>query len=384
MARPDQPHTYPRRVLLAACGLTPQILTESLYALAVAGSPAFVPTEVHVLTTEEGAQHVRLDLLSEDPGWFHRLCREYSLEGIRFHEADIHVLTDSSGAPLGDIRTAEDNERTADVITELVRSLTADPESALHVSIAGGRKTMGFYLGYALSLFGRPQDRLSHVLVSAPFESNRQFFYPTRRTRIIYTGPPEIQPLDASTARVTLAEIPFVRLRHGLPGELLSGCSGFVEVVRAAQRALGPPELQLDLEGRRILASGLELRLPPAELAFLSWFARRCLRGLPGLECPSEGGEPAYAAEFLEEYRRILGPLGADDRTADALNEGMDKSYFLQRRSKLHKLLRQKLGPQAESFFIHTSGRRPKTVYQLRLPPEAIQYLKSPAKEAKQ
>ena len=43
----------------------------------------------------------------------------------------------------------------ADAITALVRALTADPGSAVHASIAGGRKTMGFYLGYALSLFGR-------------------------------------------------------------------------------------------------------------------------------------------------------------------------------------------------------------------------------------
>jgi CRISPR-associated protein (TIGR02584 family) len=28
----------------------------------------------------------------------------------------------------------------------------------------GERKTMGFYVGYALSLFGRAQDRLSHVI----------------------------------------------------------------------------------------------------------------------------------------------------------------------------------------------------------------------------
>ncbi|MCS7316482.1 MAG: CRISPR-associated ring nuclease Csm6, partial [Bryobacterales bacterium] len=183
MLSPEQPHSYPRRILLTACGLTPQVVTETVYALAVARQPAFVPTEVHVLTTAEGAQHVRLSLLSEDPGWFWRLCREYGLEEIRFDPSTIHVLTDEAGQPLSDIRTVEENERTADYITALVRKLTADERAALHVSIAGGRKTMGFYLGYALSLFGRPQDRLSHVLVSAPYESHPEFFYPTKRSR---------------------------------------------------------------------------------------------------------------------------------------------------------------------------------------------------------
>lgn len=376
MLHPDQPHAYPRRILLTACGLTPQVVTETVYALAIARQPAFVPTEVHVLTTAEGAQHVRLSLLSEDPGWFRRLCRDYNLDGIRFDDSTIHLLEDDSGQPLPDIRTVSDNERTADRITALVRELTRDEQAALHVSIAGGRKTMGFYLGYALSLFGRPQDRLSHVLVSAPYESHPEFFYPTRSRRVIYTRPPDVRPLDTSEATVTLAEIPFVRLRHGLPLELLEGRAGFVEVVRAAQRVLGPPELKIDLRGRRILAGGVEVRLPPAELAFLSWFARRKLEGKAPLGCPAEEyGDQAYAREFLIEYGRIFGELGPDDRCARALRNGMDKSYFLQHRSKLRRRLSAALGPRASAYFIQATGRRPDTRYELKLESAQIHYL---------
>lgn len=39
---------------------------------------------------------------------------------------------------------------------------------------------MGYYLGYALSLYGRAQDRLSHVLVTERYESLRDFFIPHR------------------------------------------------------------------------------------------------------------------------------------------------------------------------------------------------------------
>jgi CRISPR-associated protein (TIGR02584 family) len=35
---------------------------------------------------------------------------------------------------------------------------------SLNVSIAGERKAMGFYVGYALSPFGCAQGRLSHVI----------------------------------------------------------------------------------------------------------------------------------------------------------------------------------------------------------------------------
>ena len=181
------PHQYPRRVLLAVAGLSPQILTETLYALAVVAEPAFIPTEIQILTTVEGAERARLSLLSEDPGWFARLCRDYQLPPITFGTAQIQIITDADGRALDDIRSIEDNACVADRLIDTVRALSADPDCALHVSLAGGRKTMGYYAGYALSLFGRAQDRLSHVLVAAPFEQSWNFFYPTPYSRVIET-----------------------------------------------------------------------------------------------------------------------------------------------------------------------------------------------------
>lgn len=372
---PRAPEEYARRILLAAAGKTPQVVTETLYALAVNQRPAFVPTEVHMVTTAEGAERARLTLLGNEPGWFRRLCAEYELEGIRFDEEGIHVLRGAEGEELGDIRTEEDNRLAADAITELVRRLTEDPESALHVSIAGGRKTMGFYLGYALSLYGREQDRLSHVLAPAAFESHPEFYYPTRESRVIYTVGPDSRPLDTAAARVVLAEIPFVRLRHGLPERLLRGQGSFLEAVEAAQRRLGPVQLVLDLKKRQAVAGGVAVRLAPVELAFLSWFARRRLNRLPPVQCPSEGApEKEYAEEFLHEYRAILGPMGSDERAARALKEGMEKGYFLERRSRVNARLKQMLGWQAEEYLIRPVGRRPDTRYELAVEPGRIRY----------
>ena len=217
--------------MLAVTGLSPQVVTETLYALAVVQSPPFVPTEVQLVTTARGAEHARLTLLSKDPGWFHRFCGDHLLEGIRFDPALIHTLRTADGEPMEDIRTPADNERAADLITERVRQITEAATCALHVSIAGGRKTMGFYAGYAMSLYGRPQDRLSHVLVSPPFESHPDFFYPTSQSRVIYSLDTAKQPLDTREARVTLAEIPFVRLRDGLPARLQRGQSSFSHTI---------------------------------------------------------------------------------------------------------------------------------------------------------
>ncbi len=139
------PHTYPRRVLLAVAGLSPQILTETLHALAVTADPPWIPTDIRLLTTAEGAERARLSLLSADPGWYARLLSDYALPAIPFDSDHIRILTDAHGHPLPDIRNLADNTQVADQITEAIRALTADPDCALHVSLAGGRKTMGYF-----------------------------------------------------------------------------------------------------------------------------------------------------------------------------------------------------------------------------------------------
>lgn len=369
----ERPDSYPRRILLAVTGLSPQIVTETLYALAVGRAPAFVPTEVHLITTAEGAERTRLALLSDDPGWFHRLRHDYGLPEIGFDRANVHVLDDAVGTALSDIRTPADNERAADLITDTVRALSSDPRAALHVSIAGGRKTMGFYLGYALSLYGRPQDRLSHVLVDEPFESSWDFFYPTPYSRVITTRDNKLA--DTKDAGVTLAEIPFVSLRHGLPERLLEGRTSFSATVAAARVALGPAELVIDLAGRRVRAGGQVVALPPAELALLCVFARALLDDVGPLSAPSKGApDPDWAARYLRELRAVAGEVADLDATERALRHGMDGDYFSVHKSKLHRLLTNALGKTAAvPYLIDDGGTRPKR-YSLNVPRDAVRF----------
>ncbi|WP_347258501.1 CRISPR-associated ring nuclease Csm6, partial [Methylocaldum sp.] len=233
---------------------------------------------------------------------------------------------------------------------------------------AGGRKTLGFFAGYALSLYGRPQDRLSHVLVDAPFESHPGFFYPTPYSQVIYALPPDQKPLDTQNAAVTLADIPFVRLRHGLPEALLKGRSSFSAAVRAAQMTLGPARLDIDLSARTVTAGGIAIPFPPAELAFYAWLARRAQRELPPLPCPPDGApDRDYAEGFLAEYRAIIGELGDADRVFAGLKHGMDKNYFERRKSRGNRMLRDALGAGATAYQIKGFGRRPRTAYGLSL-----------------
>ncbi|TVR63998.1 MAG: TIGR02584 family CRISPR-associated protein [Candidatus Competibacteraceae bacterium] len=366
------PEHYPRRILLCVAGLSPQIVTETLYALTVPGEPRFVPTEIRLLTTAEGAERARLTLLSEEPGWFHRLRQDYGLPEIRFTLDSLHIFRDAQGRLLRDIRSLADNEAIADAITAKVRELTADPDCAIHASIAGGRKTMGFYLGYALSLFGRPQDRLSHVLVSSPFESNQDFFYPTLQERVIYTA--DRQPLDTSDAEVTLADIPFVRLRDGLHEHLLAPGASFSAVVAQAQRNLAAPRLTLDAVHCRVRCGETELTLPPVDFACYAWLARRTLAGQPGV-CRN-GLEPQDTTDFLAEYTALYGELDPEpSRVRLALKNGMDADYFDGRLAGIRKALVRALGKiGAQPYLIHSDKRRPLSRYALLLKPGQIRF----------
>ena len=375
---PEPSHAYPRRILLAVTGLSPQVVTETLYAL-LQRDPSCLPTEVHLITTREGSERARLALLSEDPGWFRRFLRDFALtECIRFDADHIHVLTDANGEPLSDIRSPQDNERAADLITELVRQFTADDHAALHVSIAGGRKTMGYYLGYALSLYGRPQDRLSHVLVSEPFESSWEFFYPTPYERIIQVKGDKLA--NCQDARVTLAEIPFVRLREELPRRLLQGKARFSEVVAAAGRAWAEPRLRLTLQDRRVYLDDESASLGPTEFAFLYWLAQRAKRD----EAEVEWSRQVAAEEFLRCASQVLNTAGGDyERIENALSwrlkGGNPKDlgdYFEPQKSRINKVFEQILGSHAaRRYQICRSGAKGASRYSLPLSPEQIEII---------
>ena len=368
-----------RRILLAVTGLTPQVVTEAVYALACRAQSPWLPHEVHLITTGAGAQIARHNLIGPD-SWFHRLCSDYALPAIDFPESHIHVVRDADGQVLDDIRTEAHNTQAADFITETVRSLTRDDNSTLHVSIAGGRKTMGYYLGYALSLFGRPQDRLSHVLVSEPYETNRDFYYPTPYAHpIVGRQDGHEITVDARDARVALAEIPFVRLREGLPARLRQGRAAFSEVVSTANRSREAPRLVLDVARRSVLADDQPIDLSETGFLIMLWLAKRNRAGNASTDWTSN----AMADEFKELARRVLGNSmrAAFERIEKSLDQNRSIAiklgkYFEPHKTKIKAAFVEALGDQAARRYI-IDGRRAGEIYLNLIPlmPEQIEII---------
>jgi CRISPR-associated protein (TIGR02584 family) len=331
-----------RRILICVTGLSPQIVTETLFALSVSQTPRWVPDEIRLITTQRGADNARLTLLSDNPGWFHRLCRDWHLPPIAFDASHIEVLQDDQGKPLDDIRDDQDNQRAADGIADLVRRMTEDEHTEIHASIAGGRKTMGFFMGYAMSLWGRPQDKLSHVLISAPFESRPEFFYPTPTTHVIPARAPGQDPLDASTAKVWLGDIPFVRLRGLLPSSITQQNSGFAQAVAAANQALDQIDLTIDIAQSCVNINQQRIALPPMQIGLLCLLAWRCQHQLPPLPAPSkEGDDPEWKQQARQTLRLAMGDMHIPDSLDARLNDQKAMGdTFSQQLSKMEKTLR--------------------------------------------
>ena len=213
-----------RNILLMALGTTPHLTTVTLSAI-YKSYPNEMPQEIHIITTKLGAQKARDAYQNSATSILDHFYSDYGLPPVTIPEAHIHVIPDAEGKPLDDIRTQVDGSGAADFIVNLVREFCSDPQSALHVSIVGGRKSMSLLLGSAMTFYGRDQDRISHVL-----SSERQ-----EKSGLPY---PFKEQLEEDSDVVSLGEIPFLRLRPILPKQLLDAHYSYGEVIAASQAQL--------------------------------------------------------------------------------------------------------------------------------------------------
>lgn len=364
----SQPADFERRILLTLAGHSPAIITETLYALTQ--QQAYVPTEIHVITTSSGQEKLISTLLG-DNGVLTRFCNEYGVTMPKFTEAFIHVITDANGAVLHDLQTEADNEAAADFITQKVRELTRDENTSLHVSIAGGRKTMTYYLGYAMSVFGRIQDRMSHVLVDDRY-AIPSFYYPTY-TNCTITNTRNGDSFDAKDVVVTLGELPFIRLRDGLTEDLLNNEStSYSKLIETAQRQFAPINVRVIYgDTTELYCGGEKITLPDSQLALYIWMLQRRKSNKVAVDFTDKIKKSTLADEFKKVYGKVSRESGHFDNT---INE-IDTDYFGAPRTRINNKLKNILGkPGAKPYLIESYGNKNAKQYDIAkaLKPEHI------------
>jgi CRISPR-associated protein (TIGR02584 family) len=365
---PSNPADPTDTILLAVTGMSPAILTETIWALAHEPEPV-IPSRVIALTTTQGRLELERRLFAPLPAMDNRAPWDALRDalatrlprarpGLRFGATpdDIRVITALDPATgrsveLPDLRTPSDNEAAADFLLEQVRSAVENPDTRLIVSIAGGRKTMGALLYACMTLIGRESDRLTHVLVNEPFDALRDFWFPAQ------PGAPlpardgrSIRPADA---RIELADVPFVPLRNLFTRELGRKPGTFSRLVATCregvrQRAAEHLRVAIDTARSELDVNGTRVKLAPSEQLVLLFLARR-----------TKQGEPPFAAykdaiDSLNDLRRDLRDSIPPDnfsdwRHADALRAPWEERELTKAISSLRDKLRR-AGPDATAL----------------------------------
>lgn len=365
--------TNQKKILLSILGMSPQILTETVYALSQA-KPAFIPDEIYVLTTQLGAKNCKLALFHQNNGWFYKLCETYNLTGIHFTEDHVLSTTDENDQPITDIRSPEDNRAVANQITKLIKTFTSDDTITLHVSIAGGRKTMGFYAGYALSMYGREQDRLSHVLVQPEFEGEPDFFFPTPVTDTFKPRKGN-QFLDRKDAIIELADLPFVRMSQAINKKFLKTANTFDDCVNLLQKSVSDDiqPIKLNIEERALVIGNEHINLSEANFTFYYWLVLK-LRANQTISTSQY--ETTANETYTQEFRNCLDDLFGigfstrfDEEASNSSNSfrGVTYEFVRDRKNQIKTKLMETLGINHTYYEIHKLGTQP-LQYGLNLP----------------
>lgn len=358
--RDDVPANFAARILLCSVGLSPQIVTEAIYALGVQAHTQWRPTQLHLLTTTAAAPSLEMAVLAPGAA-LDRLAEAWRapwVSGLR-ETAMVHVIQ----TPSGDLSDGGELARFADASVALVRDLTASTDAALHVCLAGGRKSAAAALALAVALYGRAQDHLSHVVVNDPYAAHPLFFFPTREPSPLLGR--DGRMIDAQNAVVRLIDLPFPRLRAFAPAV----ARDYAEAIAAAQASLNRVALSIGIDSGQAVWNRIPLVLPPALMSWLAVLTDDLLRGGVGV---SRVGTPARG--FLCAYRRLRGD-GLAQRLAERLDDPLDAEWVEEKCSRLVAAANRIDARPRGGALVARSGRRAGARYRLALDPSEVRWI---------
>lgn len=363
-------------ILLAITGLSPQVVTETLYAM---HQESICVDEIHIVTTRVGRDCINNRLLAPVDGKYHRYLAEYGIapNAISFLENNIHVLRDEKGNPIDDITSSEENEMLLKYCLSLAHRFTRKKHDTVFFSIAGGRKTMSACLMTAAQLYGRPQDRIYHVLVSPEFERHDDFYYPPAKPVLLELLDSHGQKIfkETSYAAVTLVPIPFISLRNSIEVKGTGRIRTPVQLFRYLIKEKSQP-LIIDLRAGKIIFKKKALVMMPSRLALYAFLIQQKMKcavmrnSCHGCaDCYLDFRQISEGQQIITGFYKKLGGV-TEDKGICALDKESLRTYV----SKIRQDIQKTFGMTAASqLSVESSGKKPDTRYGIPMDRERIQ-----------
>ncbi len=244
-----------KNILISGIGTSPAVLTETVWCLAHQSVPV-VPDEVVVLTTESGKERLYAEILNGESSVWRRMCEslredKVDIDGkLVFGKTSVRVIPDAHGNEIYDLRSGEDNLRAADFMLQQLRQYTESSDTVVLASIAGGRKTMSALLFSCMTLLGREDDRVFHVLLPPEFEGGvtPPMYYPVKG--VTYTNRMTGKTYKSEKFQSELFEVPFVRMRGWYQEKFKNIPPSYRTLISKVQTVAPPavvyPEIEID------------------------------------------------------------------------------------------------------------------------------------------
>jgi len=221
---------------------------------------------------------------------------------------------------------------------------------------------------------------LLHVLVSEDVQDHPEFFYPPKVQRALRGRDGRL--IEAHSARVDVAEIPYLRLRDTL---LLAGYDatlGFAPAIAQAQHNLDMlpnlPPLVITCATRCIRIGAIEVHLEPLQVVLYAQLAHLRVR-----QTQHRQGDGFVTLDDLDAMREILLQryerlYGQHSERVAALRRrwqnGIAPESLSQHFAKINHKLQTRLSNREQILYyqVESQGQYGETRYGLRLPPEKI------------
>lgn len=343
-------------ILIAVCGLTPQVVTETIWCLYK--RKKILIDELYLITTEEGYKHLITGpkclqdnkVISKNISIKDALKEMYSswkrpLLKFELNENFV-ILAQNKDVNLIDAKDQFENEIIPSVIYNVIKDKTSNQNNILYCSLSGGRKTMSSAMSLAISLFGRESDKLLHVVADKKFEKLCKF----------YPGNKEEDSL------LFLSEIPFVKLRGLLKIEEQSNIlnKGYSELVHIAQQELSKllsnDTLILHPDYAKITLSSYEINIDKQYILNYIFILKSVLNKT------SVTRKYVTSKEAFYFYNKIRDEYGVEaEPSYDITNKDKYYKSFRARVSKFNSVLRYGLKDSEDTnfynlFSISTNG----------------------------
>jgi len=222
-----------------------------------------------------------------------RIYAFYHSQGKANPEFRFNVIKFEDGTKIHDIRTAQENAAFANHLVEVVADAVKDPHTTIHMSLAGGRKTMSSYALSVMMLFARERDRLSHVLVEpASLEGNPDFWWPGQPQETVITRERKTISTREEHCTVTLVPVPFLRLSEAIsdPGNTRD----HLRLIENANDQLKPRRIIVDFKARTICCPPEPaIKLNAAQFSIYAMLATARAESWPGAGPDGLGTEEA-------------------------------------------------------------------------------------------